>query len=438
MDGQRFDELTRLIGSGATRRRMLKLFGGGAAVAAGLGRLSEARAGFCTGAGDSCGFDDVCCSQSCVDEICQCSGTGSACIDDGDCCVDNVCDGGLCVATCASAGEACVSTDDCCANNECIDDICSFCRVEGIVCEDDSDCCQGLFCDGDSGLCAYPCGGEFDRCETSDDCCAGYACVNGGKGSFCFPIPPECEIDGDCDPCEACVEGTCEWQCTSCEGCNPDAGDNGTCYFTCDLGEGDACCDAGEVCNQETGVCEVEAPTCAAEGESCGIFQGDNEIECCEDLACSSDGVCEAIEMPECETDDDCVVGAAGDIDAAICCAGVCRQIECCIDDVLSGGNPNDRCDEGEICFEGQCVFVCKGDADCAHDTCCCPDGTCSTSCCDGYVPPKDDETGGVTTLPSTGSGDGDGGLSGLLGAGLVAGAAAYLGAKKLKESEGA
>lgn len=358
MDGQRFDELTRLIGSGTTRRRILKLIGGGAA--AGLLRPGAARAGFCTGAGDSCAVDQTCCSQSCVDEVCQCSGTGSPCIDDGDCC----------------------------ANNECIENICSFCRIEGIACEDDSDCCVGLSCDGDSGLCAVSCGGELDRCVTDDDCCAGYACVSdGGKGLFCFALPAECEIDGDCDPCYACEFGTCVWQCeTTCGVCN-----EGVCGTDCRAGEGDSCCGAGEICNQSNGVCDPEAPEA------------------------------------ECEVDADCVVGAAGDVEAAICCAGACRQLECCIDDA----DPNARCADGATCFEGICVHACKDDADCAGGACCCEDGSCYAECCGdtGYTPPK--PTDEVTTLPNTGVAGGGSTPAGLLGAGLIAGAAAYLAGKK-------
>ena len=124
-------------------------------------------------------------------------------------------------------------------------------------------------------------------------------------------------------------------------------------------------------------------------------------------LVCNSEGVCEEIvPEPECTTDEDCVLEAAGDTDAAICCAGVCRQIECCIDDILTGGDPNDRCPEGSSCFEGICVFACKGDSDCKAGTCCCSDGTCSSECCGGTAPAEPAapvDTGGVTTLPSTG-----------------------------------
>ena len=239
-------------------------------------------------------------------------------------------------------------------------------------------------------------------CSSDEECCSG-SC---GKG-FCF----ECTVNEDCGACAACVDFVCIADCT--------------------LGEGDSCCDENETCNLETGVCEALAPVCAGDGESCGVLAGRPEVFCCEGFACNAEGICEEIEAPECEIDDDCVVQAAGDIDAAICCGGFCiTGIECCIDDA----NPNDRCAEGSTCFEGVCVFACKGDSDCASGTCCCSDGTCSSECCEDVdnTPPAD--TAGVTTLPSTGIGD-DGGNA-LLGVALVAGAAALLAGKKLRTGD--
>ncbi len=109
--------------------------------------------------------------------------------------------------------------------------------------------------------------------------------------------------------------------------------------------------------------------------------------------------------------------------------------MECCIDDE----DPNARCPEGSTCFEGVCVFACKGDSDCEEGTCCCPDGTCSSDCCEEETPADDDDdTGGVTTLPSTGAGDGNDELNGLLGLGAIAAGAAYLAGKKLRAGEDA
>jgi hypothetical protein len=311
MDGQRFDHVTRLIGSGASRRSVLKGLTGALLGAAGLASArSQAGATVtCTPQGVSCGGEALPC-----------------------------CPGFICL----SATETC-----------------------GLCIEDGSEI----------------------TCASGEECCSGLC----GKG-VCFSEEPVClEFDETC-------------------GLNPAQGELSCC-------EGLTCID--NVC----------VPVCAEVGESCGTLQGRTDVVCCEGLACNDEGVCEEIEVPECETDDDCVIEAAGDVDAAICCAGACRQIECCIDDE----DPNARCAEGSSCFEGICVFACKGDSDCETGTCCCSDGTCSSDCCEGAPPPETDD---VTTLPTTGIGDSDGGLNGLLGAGIVAGAAVYLAGKKLRASE--
>ncbi|MEZ4499151.1 MAG: hypothetical protein R2839_03600 [Thermomicrobiales bacterium] len=123
--------------------------------------------------------------------------------------------------------------------------------------------------------------------------------------------------------------------------------------------------------------------------------------------------------------------------EGSICCAGYCREIECCIDDILTGGNPNDRCPDKCTCFEGLCVdeyqnhcAVCHSDKECGKDECCCKDGTCSSKCCaaDTTTPVP------IDTLPNTGSGPESGMSDWIAGAALAAGAAALISAKKSME----
>ena len=97
-------------------------------------------------------------------------------------------------------------------------------------------------------------------------------------------------------------------------------------------------------------------------------------------------------------------------------------MLECCIDD----DDPNARCGDGETCFEGICQPFCTNDMQCNGDACCCDDGSCSADCCPGEEPP--------VKLPNTGVADG-GGLSGLMTAGLAAGAAAVLAGAKLRST---
>ena len=89
MDGQRFDEVARLIGTGASRRRVLKGLLGG--ITAGV---VMARSRGETGAQDACdAFADPCT-------------TGP-----DSCCPGLMCQGGTC---CSLPGESCSGAQDCC------------------------------------------------------------------------------------------------------------------------------------------------------------------------------------------------------------------------------------------------------------------------------------------------------------------------------------
>lgn len=307
VDGQRFDDATRLLGAGASRRSVIKrmagaLMGLGAAGVAGR----RASAGACLGEGSSCNAEaDACCAAdglSCIDSTCQlaCVESGADCGGKSGavCCTGLVCaDNNTCVEpppTCIEAGESCL--------------------LAGVT----IGCCEGLVC-GEGGLCVAACQAEGDPCKAPSDCCDGLVCG---------------------------AENTCE-------------------------------------------VVEV----CAAEGDACSA-----DSDCC----------------------------------AGICCGGACRDIACCIDDE----DPNARCPEGTACFEGVCDPVeqtcgVEGDA-CADSADCCNDLTCADSVCAVVVTETPEETGGVTTLPTTGTG-GDAGGTGALGLGLAAGAAALLAGKRLR-----
>ena len=91
-------------------------------------------------------------------------------------------------------------------------------------------------------------------------------------------------------------------------------------------------------------------------------------------------GALAGIAETECTIDDDCDVG--------MCCAGVCRDIECCIDNP----DPNATCPEGTSCFEGQCDPIqlgCGSDDQCAGDEICC-EGVCAAiQCCIGDADPN-------------------------------------------------
>jgi LPXTG-motif cell wall-anchored protein len=276
---------------------------------------------------------------------------------------------------------------------------------------------QACTTDDECGPCAscYDgfCGGD---CSQSEYCCS----------DQCIPLDACCD-DSDCGPCSYCDDGTCYGECSQSQEC-------------C----GDQCVPFGECC--------------VPFGEECGqvviVEDGSQQLDCCDGLVCceaEGDEEASALYCAECCGDQDCPNGS-------ICCAGVCREIECCIDDILVGLDPNRRCPSGCGCFEGICVDEhqnacghcyhdrdcpegtccchdgtcsgdccgkgCQHDTDCGKDTCCCNDGTCSHTCCD--VP--------VHTLPSTGTGS-DAVNAGALGAAAL-GAAAYLAARRIRDEE--
>ncbi len=143
------------------------------------------------------------------------------------------------------------------------------------------------------------------------------------------------------------------------------------------------------------------------------------DIECCIDnpnpnATCPENTTCfEGQCVTQCET-----VGCADD---EICCGGVCRAIECCIDNA----NPNETCPDGTSCFEGQCVTQCDV-IGCGDGECCCDDGvSCSSDCCDTPI----------TVLPATGSGSTSNGGA-WVAAAAIGGAVAYVAGRKVRTPE--
>lgn len=173
MDGTRFDELTRALGSGRSRRALLKTLGASVLGAAGLGRLGSAAAKgsnracaiFCAdvyGAGTYAAFQ-------CTNDAARRQGPCAACGADPS----RFCNGACCPvgATCADGLCQC-STD--------------YTLCEGIG---GSNCCpsQGV-CNGDGSCACLPtrtsCSAYFGTCGY---CCgAGYSCNVIANTCQCF------------------------------------------------------------------------------------------------------------------------------------------------------------------------------------------------------------------------------------------------------------
>ena len=129
MDGRRFDQWTRGIVDGASRRGVIKALAGsalaGVAVRVGIGRATVAAA---------------------------CDYNGDSCDRDRDCCEGLICRRGECIYARDCGGR------------------------RGDACKRDDDCCRGFLCDRKECVREHGCGRRKDPCAKDRDCCRGYVC----------------------------------------------------------------------------------------------------------------------------------------------------------------------------------------------------------------------------------------------------------------------
>lgn len=235
------------------------------------------------------------------------------------------------------------------------------------------------------------------------------------------PVPAECEYDYQCPSDSAncqmnfCDNGVCSYKqanpgmlCGSCSECNA----SGQCVQTCSQDE--ICCDAGggfsqccteAQCNTNTGVC------CDPGSSTCGPTCCSDSQYCCHD-ACSDSPCCEAdSDCPACYQCNDGFCDPLCDQYQQQCCPDLDEHGRC-IDSTQSCTGPicdTDLCQEldngvctdvcpthGWVCDgQGSCVPPCVpldgacGDGDtCCGDNVCCNgvcsslDSTCGGACC--------------------------------------------------------
>lgn len=201
MDPNRIDHLARVIGSGQSRRRILKTLAGAAlgALTVGIGRDDASAAKRRTN-GNICAANANCLSNVCVNQgrnrrICGC-GSPNDCPPPSDQCHVATCLAGVC-----GIGADPSSNTDCCSSN-------SDCDL-GLVCRDNV--CSGCLSQNDCTTsstrqvtCEIPIGGTFGVCAdfglcvcpgTCADCPSGLICFHeGGAGctgkSLCCPLVP--------------------------------------------------------------------------------------------------------------------------------------------------------------------------------------------------------------------------------------------------------
>jgi hypothetical protein len=346
MEERRFDELSRALGRGASRRTVLKgILGaafGGVLAAAGVRapRLAEAAAPLCNGVPYTPGLQ--CCAPAGVQTLYP--------IADLDLCPDRVPHPGH-VPEFNGCGPAKgfshfiipnkigpsrnIDFTQACNNHDICYDTCNSAK---------SGCDEAFLLDMSTACAAaYPGRGTYDRYMrnacVADSTLYFYAVSQTDAGTDAYESAQKLA----CDCCSVCQEcgGTSDGRCCG-----------GTCYDACPEGK-----------ERDPQTCECKCASSCPPGQ-----HQDPETCACEDL-------CEGVTCSECHTcnpdSGDCV--EANDLTACgsgqVCCGGVCKDdCGCPPSRVLCNGV---CCDQNEICVDG----VCGPSTGCA--TACGPDEIC-------------------------------------------------------------
>lgn len=244
MDPARFDDLTKRLATGISRRRLLRGLGSGlaGAVLAGAGfRPVSANGGnsACAHWCDGLFGDDTPAADACISAAAHGQGMCYAC---GPAAPDQ--SQKLC-------GTTCIPASDCCTNSDCtLPQTCGgggTAHVCGCTPEDTATTCVGK-CGAQTNNCGQPvdcgtcCTGNGGDCAAGSDCCSGIC--QGGT-------------------CVATVAGTCLSTDNFCAGGNGLCG-NGQCYCTHnELGE--SLCTTAPMCFTDVSTCD----DCHARGMIC-------------------------------------------------------------------------------------------------------------------------------------------------------------------------
>ena len=243
MDGRRFDDLTKALAGGATRRRVLRgaLGGAAGAVLALLGRGRGAEAGPPRPAGATCIRNEHCASGVCDPRTRRCTCTpvtacpaGQTCGTAPDGCGQTLTCGPACCqpTTCAAAGKNCGPLDAGCGVQlqcgECTAPLTCGGGVQAGVCgctpEPDATFCTPGICNRPTNNCGQTvvcgctdrqtcsdgtcCGAIYQSCDpANDDCCNASVCKAVDGANVC------CGVSG-VSPCNAstaarCCSGAC-------------------------------------------------------------------------------------------------------------------------------------------------------------------------------------------------------------------------------------
>jgi hypothetical protein len=225
MDPNTIDRLARLVGSGQSRRRVLKTVAGGALAALGLDTAASARG--LRSAGNSCTASSDCASGLCVQEsrtrkVCHC-GSASDC-PNSDLCHPLTCSVGACVP---AAPVVCLPSDQCHTSGICnpATGACSNpIKTNGTVCDDgDASICNNVCVEG-------TCSGEPCTVTCDGGVCPVFSAANGhcywlsngfaGQIAGCWYPTETFNVTYNQQQCEAqhgCASGGCfKWSTSAC------------------------------------------------------------------------------------------------------------------------------------------------------------------------------------------------------------------------------
>jgi hypothetical protein len=297
VDAKRFDQLTRALAEGRTRRRVLRTIGAAiaGAVMSVAGRSGTDAARSCRSfypTGHICRKHGDCCSHFCAPKdrmgrrrCDECPNgnppCGDLCCTADQGCVDGVCCDAPCGNGCCASGQTCVTLYDDGEPFEKCCDYASFCSNEGNCCWDDTICVHDNSCCAPANVCLgeYCC--QADETCVENGCCLPSNVCTAGDVSYCCGdagcdengcLASACEVDSDCPNVTfrccggVCVEGEC-----------------------C----GDADCDGFTCCNNFCVDPRWDNRHCDGCGNHCGYYQDDPEQpNCCFDFVCTDAPTC--------------------------------------------------------------------------------------------------------------------------------------------------
>ena len=246
MDGRKFDDYTKALATGVSRRQVIKgLAGGalGAAVAAVFGSRSDADAA-CRRIRHPCeGTQECCTGLVCVEAAFEgkserCCPPGQVACGTGCCAAGQCCQQGnqeVCLASgqCCTAANCPASTDPCKVAT-CTNGVCGFGNASnGTTCNDNNPCTVSDVCTG--GVC----GGTAKDCSSASDQCNTGVC-NATTGA-CEAQPlangTTCNDGNPCTVNDVCTGGTCAGTPVVCPPCHQCNGTTGVCESICAPGE---------------------------------------------------------------------------------------------------------------------------------------------------------------------------------------------------------